>query len=207
MKKLIVLLSLLITTPLFAAIPVGGTKAVVSQEDAAKVRDGVKALGQAFGVAPPAPPQQPTSTAPTKSVAEVADHALDMLSGVVANISNAVEKVAPHIYHIMVVQQYSKAISGVIVPFMLLIMVGLYGTIIRKYWKKPEKFDKDYYNTWNNEYAGWVWTANVAPTAFGIAFFIWFAISCADSIQYAINPEYYAVKDILTMILNPGAMN
>lgn len=193
----------------------------VSSQDAEKIREQVKQLGAAFGVQPPPipiviPPVAPTPTqvvqataaaVVTKTAADVADKALDMIGGMVGQLSDTLSRIGPQVWRIMIRQQYAKAIADTLVPLLLLFMCGLYASVIRALWKKPEAMFSDRSgSTWTDVYTAWVWLANIIPVAFGIIFFIWSAIETSASAKYLINPEYYAVKDILTMILNPGAM-
>lgn len=198
MKSIIIALSLFLTIPAMAANNPDGGTSPISVEDAGKIRDGVKAIGQAFGVTPAQVAQQVTQ-APQKSMADVADKALGMFGGLVANVSNMLKNVAPYVWKIMIRQQYAKAIADIILPLMLLFLTIIYFFITRKMWKFSENFSSD-------EYTAWLIFTTIAPIIFGIIFFIWTANNVSESIKYLINPEYYAVKDILTMILNPGAM-
>lgn len=201
MRSIIVALSLCIAMPVIAA-PDGGTGQAVSPEDAAKIRDGVKAIGQAFGIAPVQTPVQPQ-----KTIADVADKALTMFGGLVASVSNTLEKVAPHIWRIMIRQQYAKAIADVATPFLMFFLAGLYTIVIRRLWTKPSKYENDHSSyTWTDEFTAWIWLTIVVPCIFGVIFFTWSAVVVSDAAKYLINPEYYAVKDILIMVLNPGAM-
>lgn len=207
MKSVLIALALCLSVPTFAATnPDGGATQAVSTDDATKIRDGVKALGQAFGVQPPAPAQTqaPAQPAPQKSMTDIADKALDMFGGLVANISNTLEKIAPHVWRIMVRQQYAKAIADTTVPFLLLLMAIIYPFVFRKVWKRPEPFY--YQGQQTDEATTWIVFGTALPLIFGIAMTIWLANAFADSAKYIFNPEYYAVKDILTMILNPGSM-
>lgn len=186
---------LMLSSSAFAAPPDGG-QPPVSQEDAQKLRGQVNALGQLFGVqqqVKPTPQQEQH-----KTPADVADRALTLFSSAVAQVAASIEKVAPELFRVMVRQQYAKAASNLISPFGAIIIALVAGWFLRRIWKLP--------NTNTDEYVYYIAFARVIPVGFALCFGIWFVSNLSDSAAYLLNPEYYAIKDLVTMVLNPGAV-
>lgn len=177
----------------------------LSRADEARARQDLHALASAFGVEDeektvPSPALVEAKAPDHKTVADVADRGLDMVKGLVASISETLQKVAPHVWEVMIRQQYAKAIADLVVPTGLFLITLVYFLIIRKKWQvKPEFENRD----WTNEYATWFWFAGVIPTCFLLIWGIWSVVALSNSIKYLINPEYYAVRDIITMLLRP----
>jgi hypothetical protein len=135
-----------------------------------------------------------------QTVADVAMKALDMFGGAVTSLASNIEKVAPHFWYIMVRQQYSKAVENILIPFILILGTIIYFILTCKLWKiTPEMplFEK------NGDITGKCVFRNVIPITLLAAFTIWIAIAIGQSAQYIINPEYYAVKDIMSLITVP----
>ncbi len=185
----------------------------LSAEEQAKMREQLRTLAAAMGLdegqpaAPTANGNQPAAGAtaqaqaqqPQKTMADVADKALNMVGGLVASVSETLQKVAPEIWKIMIRQQYAKAIGDLILPIVLLLMCVAYWAIIKRGWVKDPHACEDA-RIWR------VVMVTGVPIFFGIIFTIWTAVSLSDSIKYLINPEYYAVRDLLLMLLRPGAV-
>ncbi len=169
----------------------------LSPQDAAAARAELANLAQAFGVkTDPAPAASPANQdTEHKTVSDVADKALDLVSRAVASISATLEKVAPHVWKIMIKQQYAKAIGGLIVPLGLLFLTTLYWRILRKLWK-TDGMVKASEEWWTH-----LWFANIIPCFFGVIFAAWSFARLAESVMLLVNPEYYAVRDIITMLL------
>jgi len=177
----------------------------MTPDEQAKVRQQMQALAKAMGITPEQPAQPAAAAsqpqpAKEKTVAEVADKALDMVNGLVVSVSQALQKVAPEVWRIMVRQQYAKAASGCVVPASLLLLVLVFWFILRKKWV----LDKDVRHD-DEERIARIWIAWVVPCVLGFIFSIWLAVRLSDSITYLINPEFYAVRDLLLMIMNPAA--
>ena len=176
---------------------------IVSPSDAQQLKEAARALGRAFDIDVPDPPkpaaqpaQQVTTSiqAQNKTLADVADKSLDMVKNFVAILSSTLEKIAPHVWEVMVRQQYAKAISGLIVPWGIILLIFAYWKTLRRVWKREEITDsseKDCYD----------WIVRVIPFACAFITAIWGFNRLSDSILYLVNPEYYAIKDLLEMIL------
>jgi len=206
MKKLIfatlVALSLgMATPPLFAA---DTEKASVSQADATAVQKGVQELGQLFGVEKPKKeePKKPEVSNTEKTVAQVMDKAIDKVSDVVGAMAQAINKIAPDVWRIMIKQQYAKAIMACVVPVGLLLVMIVYMTLVGKYWKpaRPEDHEGDKEVEWELRMA----FVRIFPTIVACLAGLWFFNRLADAAALLINPEFYAIQDLLRMILNKG---
>lgn len=174
----------------------------LSDTDAAEARKELENLAIAFGVKPASTATTDTTATTTtagkqehKTIGDVGDKALDMVGKAVASISATLEKVAPHVWKIMIRQQYAKAIAGLIVPWGLLLLIFLYWQIIRKAWKTEGIEDG------SDDWWARLWIVRLIPGVVGFIISIWGFIRLSDSILLLINPEYYAVKDIITMLL------
>lgn len=200
MKKLIVLLSFLMlslvshntyadSTP----APITSATQALSPEDIKSLQDQINQLSKVVGADTPAS-KTSEKTNDHKTVADVADKALSMFSGLVASLSDSMKKIAPHIWEIMVRQQYATAIGNVIVPLLLLLTSALYMIGIRKYWSSPDE------DTNTDTIAVKVVFRSVIPLILMAIFSIYSVIEIANSVQMLINPEYYALKDLLSLV-------
>ena len=191
--------------------------ATMSKEDIEKIRQQLdqlnKAMDGAAGSPSAATPSKsvgdvaagsPSAATPGKSVGDVADKALGMFSGAIASLSSTMQKVAPEVWRIMIRQQYAKAISMMSFPLLTLAVITLYSIIIRKMWKTVE-YDKKYEVP--DERVFQIAMADIAPLIFGVIFGMILAYHFSEAIPLLLNPEYYAIKDLLKMILSPGTMN
>lgn len=200
MKKLIfatlVALSLsLATPPLFAA---DTEKASVSQADAVAVQKGVQELSQLFNVEQPKKEEsKKTEVSNTeKTVAQVMDKAIDKVSDVVGVMAQTINKIAPDVWKIMLRQQYAKAVMACVVPVGLLMVLILHMKLVGKYWR-PDDQDGD-------EVQARRILVRIIPTIMTFFAGLWFFNRLSDSIALLINPEFYAIQDLLRMILNRG---
>lgn len=178
---------------------------VMSPEDMAKMREQLAELSKAMGNPLPAPATsaKTESDKPVKSIGDVADKALDMMGQAVATLSNSLSKIAPHVWRIMIVQQYAKAIDDILTPVMLLVLLSVVTIVIRKNVSSPPPSNE----RWDDSDWGAFWFRTIIPVALMCIFGIWFVADLGDSIKLLINPEYYAIKDILLMLTNPSAVN
>lgn len=175
---------------------------VISQQDADAIRANAQQLGRLFGVEeapkPAAQVQENTTPEPKKTIANVADKAIDMMGQAVATIATNLQKVAPEVWRIMIMQQYVKAIKGIVVPWGLFVTCMIYMfAMTKRVWLPSEKESEEEK----------VWRAictKAAPIISALCFAVWGLVRLADSIGYLINPEFYAIQDLLRMILNPG---
>lgn len=204
MKRILVVLSVfwLVSAavgPTLAQTNPGETHPALNVGDAENLRLQIKALTELLQAKVSPEPEQPVQAANNKTVADVLDKALDLVSGSVATIAAGVEKAAPHVWRIMIRQQYANAVGNILSPWLLVVLVVVYYKIVGKRWPKPTKPDdpRDEFGpntTW--------WTfSRVIPTIFGIIFGIWGVARISSSFKMLINPEYYAIKDLIAIIL------
>jgi hypothetical protein len=165
-----------------------------SPADQALIQNQVRELGNAFGVEVPKKAEVPKTEKSEKNIADVADRALTMVSDVTAQLSNILAKVAPDVWKIMIKQQYAKAIMGIIVPFGLLVLLLIYIKLVHYFWKE-ETVNTD-------EWWFRAWLTKIIPIAACFIDSIWLFNRAADSVAYLINPEYYAIQDLLRMLLS-----
>lgn len=141
----------------------------------------------------------PPATNPT--LAKVADKALDMASGLLASIATTLQKTAPETWRIMIRQQYAKAVGDLIVPWMLF-SVGLFGV-----WFLNKKFKHSISGccVYNCDDCAWKSVLGIAvPWLFLSIGLLWGANRLADSLKYLVNPEFYAIRDLVLLVLNRG---
>lgn len=145
---------------------------------------------------------QPAAPQPQgKTMAEVADKALDLSAKYIGQAANIIEKAAPRVWAVMIKQQYAKAIGDLVAPviwFFISIMISIF---IRKFWKVPESVRNDSDERVFRNVATLVVPALICLAAAGT-----FASRLSDSAMYLINPEYYAIKDLVQILLRPGSI-
>lgn len=171
----------------------------LSKKDVEVLKDAVTALQQSFQ---PAAPASGTSASPPpqRNMAEVADKVVDLGARAIAQAAGTVQKVAPEVWRIMIRQQYAKAAGLLVVPaglFLLSAFAWFKTGPLRVRLASPQSFAGD-----GDAWA--IFGGYVAPIAGLLAFSIWFLNRFADSVLFLFNPEYYAFRDLLIMILNKG---
>lgn len=189
----------------------------ISKEDAAKLKGLLDQFNKVeSGEKPPAPSTSstPEKKEESKTMANVADRALDMLGSVVAGISQSLQKIAPEVWRIMIKQQFAKAAFNVATP-LLFFLGGLIGIVImRKMWKAGEgplidQLPKEVrYTGWDKGdgmilkqiFRSWI------PLAFLVISGGILAINIGESIKLVINPEFYAIKDLITLVSDPKSL-
>jgi hypothetical protein len=188
-------------------------------EDIAKMRETLSQLSKAMdkdaATAPVPTPATNSSAAvdpPKKTtMADVANKALDMMGSGIAVISSNLQKIAPHVWRIMIMQQYAKAAYEVAEPLCLFLGGLLFVIVMRLLWKPPLVLTgpepKSNYSSsdWTNKDTEKVKYAfrSVVPAVYLVVMGLWLGVSIGTSVKYVINPEYYAVKDILTLVTDP----
>lgn len=131
-----------------------------------------------------------------------------MLGGTVATLASNLQKIAPYVWKVMIKQQYAKAINGIIVPLGLLLSTIVFTLVMRKLWDpKSILIEKALYSSSKGdaEIAKYVFRS-VVPACLIVGLSVWLFIDLGDSIKLLINPEYYAIKDILQLVTNPSAV-
>lgn len=187
------------TTDTATSTGVAKNSGAFTAEDKARAQAQMKQLGELFGVEQPKPKAEEKQEQP-KTIADVADKGLDMIGNMVGKIAVQVEKVAPKIWEVMVLQQYAKAISGLIVPWGIVILTLMYIFFIRKIFK-PSGDSSD----WDPN-GGYVWFTMLLPGLIILGTGIWGLVRLSDAILYLVNPDYYAVRDLVKLLLAPATM-
>lgn len=189
MKRLIVFVSLflaaMIAAPVAHAVtPEAGTTSsqAMSPEQIAQLRDAARNLSKALGNDDTGTAKEKTEE--HKTTADVADKALTLFSGMLGTVSEAFKKIAPEVWRIMIKQQYATAAAMVIIPF------GLFAACLVIYYTSRNK-EGDF-----NE--AMMYVGRVGAMCCGIAL----AISMGCAAARLINPEYYAIKDMLSLVDN-----
>ncbi len=154
------------------------------------------------------PKQQTTTgsnkTPESKTMADVLDKGVDMFAGYVTSVSEMIKNIAPDVWRIMIRQQYAKAVSYVIQPFFFLLMVFVYHWFAKR-WFKISAEDKlvDFSTDGLSWRTGFL---SIIPMIAGLGCGIWFTLGLSSAMQILINPEYYALKDLISMILGKQTM-
>lgn len=169
----------------------------LTPEETKQIQESAQGLRQVFGIEQPPQTPAPTQTPVKKEVtlAEVADKTVDLVQRMVTNVASVLQKVAPDVWRILIKQQYAKAAGNLIPPWLLLIAIFIFRAFFKR-WKPNETVEGEM-----GLYDAMVY---IIPTMAGIIFTTWGVIALSKSIKYLINPEFYAVRDLLTMILNKG---
>lgn len=147
-----------------------------------------------------APKAKEEAEEPQKNMADVADKALSLLSGYIGIVAGAMTKVAPEVWRIMVRQQYANAVAGPFVPFMLIMILAVYGVVMSYWWDKAKVKEE------SNEAGARGFFVNLVPFVLFIIFGIWTSVQLSYSVQMLINPEYYAFRDLVHILLNKGGL-
>ncbi len=134
-------------------------------------------------------------------MADVAEKAVDMVGVAVSNAASHLEKVAPEVWRVMVKQQYAKALTDPVKPLIFLIAILICQHVLAK---KVVSGPKDNGRESDDEYWARIWFRYIIPMVLGIIVTIWLAAELASSIKLLVNPEYYAFRDLLQIMLNQG---
>lgn len=182
-------------------------KSVASQalnpEDIIKMREQLKVLSQAMGN-PMTPPPATSAAKPEehKSVGDVADKALGLFTGAIGTLSESLKKIAPEVWRIMIKQQYAEAISQVIVPIGLFVLSLVFYFSFRK--KLSEIYTKGRDINQNSRSStdmdSWAIGGFAGLYLSIIVSAIVLVIALQASTAQLINPEYYAIKDLVGIV-------
>ena len=181
-----------LTIPLFSQ---DTTKHELSAQEMQVLRDALKAVA-GTDTAYTRPPE------PHKSMADVLDKTLDISVKAFTTIVGYLEKAAPWVWKTMIRQQYATAIMRLVVPTGMLVLTLILVTLARKKILKPRQG----YDSWTDSEWGMFSFRTVIPIIATTAFGLWFLERLSDSIALFINPEYYALKDLIQMVLHPGSL-
>lgn len=184
-----------------ASTPAKAEAPPLSPEDVKKLREGAQDL---LNVLSGKKAESASATAakkeepPQKNMADIADRALSIMSGYISSAEQAFKKVAPEVWRVMIRQQYANAVAGLILPVALIFFITIFVVVVKRWWEEPKQHD--------DEWWGRFWVTNIIPMVLYFAFGIWAANMLSNSIQMLINPEYYAFRDLLRIVLNKGGL-
>jgi hypothetical protein len=178
---------------------------VMSKEDEVRLRNELRKFAGAFGIESEVKKEEPAPIQEEKrTIADVADKALEMTEGLVASLSSTLQKIAPDVWRIMTKQQYVKAISGVVTPWGIFIFIFVYLVVVNKKWKVPEKNNSKKGEELTDEEAETIARTilvYIIPVIVLIGSGIWGIVGMSNALKFVINPEFYAIKDLLLVLL------
>jgi len=183
-------------------------------EEKQQVLEALKTINETFKGAQPAPAPQAEKKDSGKSMADVADKALDISTKYIGQAAAILEKAAPHVWRVMVMQQYAKAVGEIAIPFGWMLMILVATAVLRSQWKIYPKnvYEKDaegkrtseilHHASSDDETTAHTLAALVVPILAELIAGGFFVYNLANSAMYLINPEYYAIKDLVAMLLH-----
>lgn len=190
---------LLLTVPSFGQSAATPKKPFTAAEEA-KIREGVSAILTYIQT------QQNIDSAAVArggiKIPDVVDKALDKFGSATTVIYENVKKAAPQVWMIMMLQQYAKAVVGLLGPLLWLLMIFLFYRFISKHWTPAadEIWDKN----WGTKRSGFWWRGfftKILPIFAGFIACWVLAVQAKVSMLLFINPEYYAIRDLLILLL------
>lgn len=221
MKRLIITSLVLVLTIVMAAPVMAQTTPApatakteqppLSPEDVKRLREAVQAITDALqGKKSQAEPEKAEKREEAqKNMADVADRALSILSGYISSAEQAFKKVAPEVWRVMIRQQYANAIAYPLIPLALLGFTLIFAVVTKRWWDKSkmeERLEKETNSEATFE-RGWRFAiTSVIPGVLYFFFGIWATIAISGSIRVFINPEYYAFRNLLEIVLNRGGL-
>lgn len=209
--------TILLTTPAFADPPVAATNATVpagDRVDPAQTRRELAPLAGVFGVKNPDDQPADTNSASSndpsaqsadhKTLGDVADRGLTMLQDLTGKIADSLSKIAPQVWRIMIKQQIAKAIVAPLGPLAWIVGAWVLWGFGKKIWKHMEDADYDVSGDWNTAAIN-----NAIRTgaiyALPLVVAVWNTIGLVGALSYSVlhlvNPEFYAIQDLLNAIM------
>lgn len=188
-----------------------GTSTTTSEE---KLKEAKKLLQEAHQQEEAENPSNSNSSSKSKTNGwDILDKSLDKLTSFTSSLEGVIKSYAPEVWRIMLIQQYAKAIAYPLFWGLLLIGLGLVYKALRKFFgiEKGQAIfvDEDcehngknhsYYSTHSDAYWARAWFAAIIPLILCIILSIVFLYSLTESIMVGINPEYYAIKDLIQLV-------
>ncbi|MBU0625295.1 hypothetical protein KKF05_03060 [Patescibacteria group bacterium] len=116
-------------------------------------------------------------------VGDVVDRALDMIETFATRATTALENIAPEAWRILLRQQYVEGVLCILIPLMFLFLAAAYWKIVNS----SKSLDQDMR----------FWVGRVIPIISFVMVGVALAIYVPHSIARFINPEFYAIQDIL----------
>lgn len=183
------------------------TQKALSPEDMEKLHKDLAGLAKVLGLkVTKSESETKTKVAPekTKTMADVLDKALDISTTYVASVAQTLQKVAPELWRIMIRQQYANAVSYLVVPWGLVILGIILYTLLARLVHVPEDEVEPDYDSMNMAAF-----KIIARIVLFIATSLCAAVGVFQSVyavKILINPEYYAIKDLLAVLLGRGGL-
>jgi hypothetical protein len=167
-----------------------------------EAKKGIELMAKGFGLEAPAGAtkatpelqKQTSANVGEKSVADVADRALNMVEQGSKYMEDHIKKVAPELWRIMVRQQYGTALGNLMLSLGWMIAAVLAHFFLGKMWALPANKDSE-------EHGARIVIVAIIPTVVGLWAFIVLMWTLGDSVKLLFNPEYYAVRDLVRVIL------
>ena len=97
--------------------------------------------------------------------------------------------------------EIAKAFGDLIVPWLILFVTILYVLLIRRMWQWKGEFKNN-----DGECVCHVIFTAVLPLILCLAMCIWGLNALSDSICYLYNPEYYAIRDLINILMGGGSL-
>lgn len=207
MKKILVCLAVLSCVG-FSFAEEESKNPPLNKEEIQQLKAATEGLKEVFGIEgeKPATKTEGKKTENKKTIADVADKAVDMAGKLVSQAAETIQKVAPDVWKIMIKQQYANALGNIVLPLLLIILVVAYNKVVAKklgYAGKTQEEIKVLFDRMDStdDQVGVFIFYDVVPVAGMLIVGIWTAIAVSASLKYIINPEFYAVRDMLLMLL------
>lgn len=139
-----------------------------------------------------------------KTWADVMDRTLNMFSAAISEIVGTVEKAAPAVWRIVIRQQYAKAAGGLAIPLIFMLFIIFYYRFMKKRW--TQRADKEVEEMINSSDEGWAWGwrvfwAKCVPLFSAVIAGGFLIDAIQKAVLYCFNPYYYAIRDILVLLL------
>ncbi len=203
MRKFVAAISVLFISSMALAEPVKAEQPLTPKQSQ-KLREDVQNLAKAFGIdtrqAANNQKTEQNENAASPTMAKVADKALDMASGLISSVAATVEKAAPKVWSIMIRQQYAKAFGNLLLPWGLFLGTLVAFILTKKRWKNCcEHFDGEC-----SRCIAHLIFKTIVPILALVITGIYGCVALSDSIMYLVNPDFYAIRDLLLMLLNKG---
>jgi hypothetical protein len=133
----------------------------------------------------------------SKTFADVLDKGLDLFTVYATSLSDMLKKIAPEVFKIMVRQQYAEAIGSIFLWIFLPCLVFSFPFAFRRmmYGK-----DSDAKILSSPDYEEFHVVISWAIITLGFILSMIGLLNISESVIILINPEYYAIKDMIEMI-------
>lgn len=198
MKKFLLLFSLLfmISIPSVSFADEPAKNNTVSVDDVKQLAEQVQALRSIVNgnQANQTPVEKTKEAESSKTMATVADRALTMLGSAVGTVSETLKKMGPEVWRIMIRQQYANAAEQIIGPlFALIASIVIFFSLKKIIAIK----DDDSHRSGIREFKCVMkFVTCIVPCICALIV----AIQLSSAIAMIVNPEYYALKDLLGLM-------